>query len=82
MRIKIKKRNIIYLVPHEGYFNVAFVFGQKAYEAILASNLPDKIKESLRQARVYMEGRGIRLDVRADDQLEDIIKLISYKTNN
>ena len=30
-RIKDKKRAIIYLLPREGFFKVAFVFGQKNY---------------------------------------------------
>ena len=50
MRIKIKKRNIIYMVPHDGYFNVAFVFGPRAYEVVLKSDLPEEIKDSLKES--------------------------------
>lgn len=31
-RIKDKRRAIIYFLPRDGYFKVAFVFGQKAYD--------------------------------------------------
>ena len=82
MRIKIKKRNIIYMVPHDGYFNVAFVFGPRAYEVVSNSDLPGEIKDSLKQARVYMEGRGIRLDVHADDSINNIQELIQIKVQN
>jgi len=82
MRIKIKKRNIIYMVPHDGYFNVAFVFGPKAYEVILKSDLSEHIKNDLKEARVYMEGRGIRLDIHQGDSLKDIENLIRIKVDN
>jgi hypothetical protein len=38
-RIKDKKRAIIYLLPRDKYFKVAFVFGQKATDIILESNI-------------------------------------------
>lgn len=60
-RLKDKKRAIIYLLPRAGFFKVAMVFGQKAYEQILASNVPHTIKDELAEARVYAEGRGIRI---------------------
>lgn len=49
-RLKDKKRAIIYLLPREGYFKVAFVFGQKASDQIMASNINSTIKEDLANA--------------------------------
>jgi hypothetical protein len=77
-RIKDKKRAIIYLLPRDGFFKVAFVFGQKAYEQILASSVSDEIKKELSEARVYAEGRGIRLDV-TEANLEEIFSLVKFK---
>lgn len=80
-RIKDKKRAIIYLLPRDHYFKVAFVFGQKATDEILQSNLPEEIKSDLQQARKYAEGRGISLDVRDASILPDIKQLVDIKLN-
>ncbi|HYX06694.1 MAG TPA: DUF3788 domain-containing protein [Bacteroidales bacterium] len=78
-RIKDKKRAIIYLLPRELYFKVAFIFGDKAMHTILESNVAESIKTELQQARKYAEGRGIRIDVKNEDPLEDIKKLVEIK---
>lgn len=78
-RIKDNKRAILYLLPRDGYFKVAFVFGGKATADILASDMADGIRTELQHARVYAEGRGIRIDVRGEEMLGDIQKLIQIK---
>jgi hypothetical protein len=77
-RIKDKKRAIIYFLPRDGYFKVAFVFGHKAYEQILASSVSEDIKKELSEARVYAEGRGIRIDA-CEANMEDIFSLVKFK---
>jgi len=81
-RIKDKKRAIIYLLPRQDAFLVAFVFGNKAYETILKSEVSDQIKTGLTEARVYAEGRGIRIPVPDRSGLEDIYRLIDFKLNH
>ena len=81
-RMKSKKRNIIYFLPIEDFFQVAFVFGQKATDKVLESNVADFIKTELQNARVYGEGRGIRIDVENEDIMEDIKILIHIKLAN
>jgi len=78
-RLKDKKRNIIYLLPRKGYFMVAFVFGQRAFEEVLKSSVSDSIKHELSAAKAYMEGRGIRLEVNDGNPLKDIEALIDIK---
>lgn len=78
-RINDKKRVLIYLLPREAYFKAAFVFGQKATDAIVNSTISDTIKKELLSAKVYAEGRGIRIDVRDPEVLEDIRRLIEIK---
>ena len=78
-RIKDKKRAIIYFLPKQDYFKVAFVFGQKATDQIMKSDISDAIKNELSSARVYAEGRGIRIDVKGAETLSDIYKLIEIK---
>ena len=81
-RIKNKKRAIIYLLPRDKYFKVAFVFGQKATDQILESNISRDIKNELENATKYAEGRGIRIDIKNDKKISDIKKLIEIKLAN
>lgn len=78
-RIKDKKRAIIYLLPRDRFFKAAFVFGQKATDAIMASRISDTIKSELASARVYAEGRGIRITVSNQSNINDIKELIDIK---
>lgn len=78
-RIKDKKRAIIYFLPREGYFKVAFVFGQKAFDIIMDSSIAENIKQELRDARKYAEGRGIRIAVTNASIISDIKKLVDIK---
>ena len=81
-RIKDKKRVIVYLLPRDKFFKVAFVFGQKATDTILKSRISDHIKKELKAATVYAEGRGIRIEVRDKGILSDIKSLIDIKLTN
>jgi len=74
-----KKRNIVFIGPEDGYFRVAFVFGEKAYQAILNSDLPEAIKQKLQEARVYAEGRPLRLEIREKNDIEPLWQLIVLK---
>jgi hypothetical protein len=78
-RIKDNKRVIIYLLPRENFFKIAFVFGQKAFKKILESDISESIKTELKAAKVYAEGRGIRIEVRNKSKDSDIQKLIKFK---
>ena len=81
-RIKDKKRIIVYLLPREGYFKTALVFGQKATELVMASDIEESIKTELGNAKPYAEGRGIRIDIKNNETLKDIKKLIEIKIAN
>lgn len=78
-RISDKKRVIIYLLPRAFYFKTAFVFGEKATQAVLKSEVADDIKTALTEAKVYAEGRGFRLSVSNASQLPDLKILINIK---
>ena len=42
-------------------------------------NSPESIKQELSSAKVYAEGRGIRIDVKDNLIVPDILKLIEIK---
>ena len=81
-RIKDKRRAILYFLPRKDYFKIAFVFGQKATDIIMGSDVETKIKTKLAQARKYAEGRGIRIDVKNESPITDIKKLVAIKLSN
>ena len=78
-RMKDKKRAIIYFLPRDNFFKVAFVFGQKATEKIMQSHITNFIKLELDSAKVYTEGRGIRIDIKDNSMISDIKELINIK---
>lgn len=78
-RIKDKKRAILYLLPRSKFFKTAFVFGQKATEQILNSDISELIRTELAAAHQYAEGRGIRIDIIDNTLINDIKKLIDIK---
>lgn len=81
-RIKDKKRAIIYFLPRENYFLVGFVFGQKAFDMIMDSDISAEIKSDLQQATKYAEGRGIRIEVKNEIIVPEIMQLVEIKLLN
>jgi len=81
-RMKHKKRTILYFTPLEGYFINGFVFGDKAAAVLEKSDLSENIKEELRNAKKYMEGRPLRVDVKKQTDIENIKMLIDIKMSN
>ncbi len=81
-RIKDKKRAIIYLLPRDKYFMIAFVYGEKATHQALNSSISKEIKNIIEAAPVYAEGRGFRIEITGIEIVADIKKLIDIKLAN
>ena len=82
LKILQKKRNIFFLGPQKGFFRVTFIFGKKAQAVVENSDLPDNIKKTLRDARQYMEGKGLQIEVKLVKDLNIVKKLIRIKLEN
>jgi hypothetical protein len=82
LRLKIKKRNIIYLSPCSGCFRVALIFGDKAVAAARQSSLSKSTLKLIDAAPRYPEGTGIRLTVKGTKDLAAIRKLALIKLAN
>ena len=82
LKLLSKKRNLLFVGPESGYFVIAFVFGDRAVEAVMKSQLPETIKNELLNARKYAEGRGIRFEIRDESLLESVEQLIKIKLAN
>jgi hypothetical protein len=82
LRLKLKKRTIVYLGPCDGCFRVAFVLGDGAVAAARQSGLPKTALKLLDEAPHYAEGTGLRLIVKAQKDLAAIRKLALIKLAN
>lgn len=82
LRLKVKKRNIVYLAPCKGCFRVAFIFGDKAVAAARQSNLSKSTLKQADEAPRYPEGTGLRLTVKSSKDLAAIRKLALIKLAN
>jgi hypothetical protein len=82
MRLKLKKRNILYMAPCRGCFRVAFVLGDKAVQAARQLKLPQSILKVIDEAPRYPEGTGVRLVVKRMSDLATIQKLAAIKLAN
>ena len=77
-----KKRNLFFVIPMQNFFVISFVFGDKAVDRILETDLPDELKLTLQNARKYAEGRGLPIEVRSEKELEQVKILVEIKVNN
>jgi hypothetical protein len=82
LRLKRAKRNIVYLIPLTGAFQVAFTLGKKAMQAARDAKLPVRILKIMESAPKYVEGTGVRLDVERAEEVEIIKKLAMIKVKN
>jgi len=82
LRLKHKKRAVLYLTPSTGYFYAGLALGEKAVAAANASDLPQSLLEIIDGSQKYPEGRGVRLEVRSTSDLTDVIQLAAIKMAN
>ncbi len=82
LKTMLKKRNIFFFTPYKDYFRITFIFGDKAVAVVEQSDIPEILKETLRNAKKYMEGRGLSIEVKNGQDIENIKKFIEIKVNN
>jgi hypothetical protein len=73
------KRNLLFLTASKGSFTVSFVLGDRAVAAAQRSNLPVHLVQQLVDAKRYVEGRGIRIEVKSRRALENAKTLLEVK---
>ena len=82
LRLKHKKRAVLYMTPSTGFFYAGFALGEKAVAAANTSDLPRSLLEIINSSQKYAEGRGVRLEVWSAADLENVIKLAAIKMAN
>jgi hypothetical protein len=79
LRLKMKKRNIVYLGPCRGSFRVAFVLGDRAVEAARHSTLPRKVVKLIEEGKRYPEGTAVRIEAIGAKDIAAIVNLAAIK---
>jgi Protein of unknown function (DUF3788) len=80
LRLKGKKRALLYLTPCRGYFVASFALGEKACAAAHDRELPRGILDLIDAAPRYPEGRGVRIPVRTRKDVEHVERIAAIKT--
>ncbi|MFQ5627384.1 MAG: DUF3788 domain-containing protein [bacterium] len=80
--LKLKKRRIVYLTPCKDHFILGMALGGKAVAAATESGLSEHVLDIVNNAKKYAEGTAVRLEVRSNEFLEDIKKIIRAKVEN
>jgi len=82
MKNMLKKRNLFFFKPYKGYFNLTFVFGDKAASEIEKSDISEELIQEICSSKKYMEGRVLTVKVTKKSDLRNIYKLIDVKIQN
>ncbi|HSL22024.1 MAG TPA: DUF3788 domain-containing protein [Vicinamibacterales bacterium] len=82
LRLKQKKRAIVYMTPCDGYFLASLALGEKACAAARDQGLPAPLLAIIDAAPKYAEGRGIRIPVRSRNDLRKVKDLAAVKVAN
>jgi hypothetical protein len=82
LRLKRKKRTIVWLAPCQGCFRVAFILGDKAMKAARDCAFPQRVMKILEKAPKYPEGTGVRIAVKGDKDIVVLKRLAEIKLAN
>ena len=82
LRLKRKKRTVLYLTPCKRHFLAGFVLGQKAVDAAQAIPLDTSVLAVIDAAPKYAEGRGVIIEVRIKRDAEYVKQLADVKMSN
>ena len=82
LRLKQKKRAVLYMTPLQKYFRVSLAFGEKAVVAAHESKIPSSLLKLIDEAPKYPEGRALRLEIRKRTDVRSAVTLAGIKMSN
>ena len=82
LRLKKKKRAVLYMTPLDGCFRIAFALGERAVQAAHQSDLSASVMNLIDSAPKYPEGRGVRMDVTSEKEVRVVEQLAAIKMAN
>ena len=74
-----KKKTVYWIGVIKDTFRISFWFGDKAESTLLASSLPETIKEEFRNAKRYAHSRCISIEMSSPEDLQNVFALIELK---
>ena len=78
-QVKKGKRTLFYMTPKDGWFQMTFVYGERAVEAAQAYELPKSVLDDLLQAKAYVEGRSVAIEVTSHEDIDVVKKMLQLK---
>jgi hypothetical protein len=82
LRLKQKKRAVVYLTPCAGYFRASLALGEKAVRAAQEDVLSASELALIDRAPRFAEGRAIRIEVRHAGDVRTVAKIAAIKMAN
>lgn len=82
LRLRRKKRAVLYMTPCAGTFRAAFALGEKAAAAAPAAGLAPHLLRAIDEAPRFAEGRAVRLEVRGRDDVADALAVAALKMSH
>lgn len=79
LKVFRKKRNMCFVGREPGALAIGFVLGERAYDRLLTSEMRPSLRKEVEGAQRFPEGRGIRLVLREDSDLDDAQLLLEIK---
>jgi hypothetical protein len=79
-QVKKGKRTLFYMMPKDGWFQMTFVYGERAVEAAQAYELPKNVLDDLLQAKAYVEGRSVAIEITSNKDIDVVEKMLQLKT--
>lgn len=74
------KKNLLFMSARDGFFVISFLLGDKGVFIAQQSMLASELIRQLVEARKYVEGRGIRIEVKSRRALAQVKILAGIKT--
>jgi hypothetical protein len=79
LRLKVKDRNILYLSPCHGSFQMAVILGDKSIAAARKKKLPAPVMKPVREGKKYPEGTVVRIAAVRVKNIPAIVQLAGLK---
>lgn len=80
--VKEGKRTLFYMMPKDGWIQLTFVYGERAVKAAKVVGLPEKVLNDLQQAKTYVEGCSVAIDITSKTDIEIVQKMLQIKKEN
>ena len=79
LKVSEGKRSLFYARPDSGHLSVTVLLGERAVDAALAGRVSKRLHESIRNAKVYPEGRPVNVVVKRPSDFAKVEQLIAVK---